>query len=120
MGPAEGGVVKIAGLISGMSLSNGRAVGTDTWQLSAKDLVTSWVGPPQDYVGVVKLVAELHLPDATIADHRQINIEWIAAPAALPEQVPTAEGPAGLEQVAVGLTAPAAVPVSSFITPSSR
>jgi len=107
VGPAEGSIVMISGLVRGMTISNGRAVGADTWQVPATDLVTSWVGPPPDYVGVVQFVAELHLPGATIAHRQSISIEWIAAPPALPEQVPVAEGPVRLERVAIGATPPA-------------
>jgi hypothetical protein len=110
VGPAEGGVVIIAGLVPGMSLSSGRAAGADTWQVPATDLADSWVGPPQDFVGVAKLSAELHLPDAIIAHRQSVQIEWIAAPAARPDQAPTVANPADPEQVAVAAPAPKAVP----------
>jgi hypothetical protein len=115
-GWADGGVVMIAGLLPGMSLSSGSAVGGNTWQVSATDLASTWIGPPQNFVGVVKLIAELDLPDATIAHRQSIDIEWIGAgPAQVSspadsEQVPIAAGPAGPEQVSGAATLPKAVP----------
>jgi hypothetical protein len=109
-GPADGGVVTITGLVPGMSLSSGRAAGADTWQVAATELAESWVGPPQDFVGAVELSAELRLADATIAHRQSIHIEWIAAPAARPDQAPTAADPAGPGQVSVAATPPDTVP----------
>jgi hypothetical protein len=120
-GWADGGVVMIAGLVPGMSLSSGSAVGANAWQVPATDLPNTWIGPPQNFVGEVELIAELHLADATIAHRQSIRIEWIAATAAGPdpvaiasspadsEQVPIAAGPASPEQVSVAATPPKAV-----------
>jgi len=120
-GWADGAVVLIAGLIPGMTLSSGHAVGADSWQLPAADLGDTWLGPPLKFVGVVELVAELRLPDATIADRQSIYVEWIAAshagaeqvsgPAAS-DQVAIAADPAGQEQVS-GPVAPEPVPVTA-------
>src|SRR5215216_6623741 len=94
-GSAPGSVVVIAGLVPGMTLSNGSAVGSDTWQVPGTDLANTWIGPPQGFVGVVKLEAELHLPDrTTIAHQESVHLEWIAA------------GPSGLDSVAIA-SAPA-------------
>jgi hypothetical protein len=96
-----------------MSLSSGSAVGANTWQVPATDLANTWIGPPQNFVGEVELIAELHLADATIAHRQSIHIEWITAAAAGPdpvaiasspadsEPVPIAAGPASPEQVSV-------------------
>jgi hypothetical protein len=120
-GWADGGVVMIAGLVPGMSLSSGSPVGTNAWQVPATDLASTWVGPPQNFVGEVELIAELHLADATIAHRQSIHIEWIAATGAGPEPVaiasspadsepvPIAAGPASPEQVSVAATPPQAV-----------
>src|SRR5215211_3188802 len=78
-GTAHGGVVIIAGLVPGMTLSSGRALGADAWQVPAIDLAGTWIGPPANFVGAVQLMAELHLPDATIVHRQAINIEWVAA-----------------------------------------
>jgi hypothetical protein len=110
VGAAEGGVVTITGLVPGMSMSNGRAAGVNTWQVAATELADSWVGPPPGFAGAVELTAELRLPNATVAHRQSIHIEWIAAPAARRDQVPIALDPAGPEQVSVAATPPKAVP----------
>jgi transposase-like protein len=103
-GSVDGGAVMIAGLVPGMSLSSGSAVGANAWQVPATDLANTWVGPPQNFVGEVELIAELHLADATIAHRQSIRIEWIAATAAGPEQasvVPIPSSPADPEEMPI-------------------
>jgi hypothetical protein len=115
-GRDDGGVVVIAGLVPGMTLSNGSAVGPTLWKVSATDLANTWVGPPQNFVGAVKLEAELHLPDrATVAHRESIHVEWIAAGSASPEQVPIASPSADSEQIpiATGPAGPDQVPTAS-------
>src|SRR5215218_4982397 len=98
-GSAPGSVVVIAGLVPGMTLSNGSAVGSDTWQVPGTDLANTWIGPPQGFVGVVKLEAELHLPDRkTIAHQEPVHVEWIAAGPSDSDQVPIASAAANSEQ----------------------
>ena len=48
-GRAEGAVVIIKGLLPGMDLSAGNAVGTDAWQLLATDLGDAWIAPPEGF-----------------------------------------------------------------------
>jgi hypothetical protein len=75
-GPANGAVVHIKGLMPGMELSTGNAVGSDAWQISATDLGDAWIGPPEGFVGSADLVAELRLSDDKIVDRQEIKIEW--------------------------------------------
>ena len=81
-GRAEGAVVIIKGLVPGMDLSAGNAVGTDAWQLLATDLGDAWIAPPEGFVGSTHLVAELRLSDEKMADQRMIQIDWVSAIAA--------------------------------------
>jgi hypothetical protein len=74
--PANGAVVHIKGLMPGMELSTGNAVGSDAWQISATDLGDAWIGPPEGFVGSADLVAELRLSDDKIVDRQEIKIEW--------------------------------------------
>jgi hypothetical protein len=111
LGRADDGVVTIAGLIPGMSLSSGRAIGADAWELPTTDLANAWVGPPVDFVGKVKLIAELHLADATIAHRQSIDFEWIATVAASPEQVPIATAPVDPEPVPIAAAPAGSDPV---------
>ncbi len=79
-------VVMVTGLLSGMTLSMGGAVGADAWQVPATDLASTWILPPKDFAGAADLVAELRLADDTIADRRPIHLEWTAAASAAPAQ----------------------------------
>jgi BA14K-like protein len=90
-GRANDAVVMIRGLVPGMSLSSGSAVGANAWQVPATDLPHTWIGPPSNFVGVVDLVAELHLADMTIADRRPLKLEWGAAIPATAGASPTVE-----------------------------
>jgi hypothetical protein len=90
-GRADDTIVMITGLVPGMSLSTGSQIAVDTWQVPATDLPSTWIGPPSNFVGVVDLVAELHLADKTIADRRPLKLEWGAAIPATAAASPTVE-----------------------------
>ena len=75
-GPAEEAVVYIEGLLPGMELSAGIPVGTDAWEIPATELDYAWIAPPQGFVGTVKLIAKLRLPDNQIADRQAIDVAW--------------------------------------------
>jgi BA14K-like protein len=87
-GWADGAVVIITGLVPGMTLSTGNALGANVWQVPATDLANTWVGPPTDFVGMVDLIAELHLADATVIHRQPIQIEWVATSPGVAAQVP--------------------------------
>jgi hypothetical protein len=76
-GRAEGAVVIITGLVPGMELSTGDAVGGDAWQVSATHLGYAWIAPPEGFVGSATLVAELRLRNDEIADRQALHLEWI-------------------------------------------
>src|SRR5215217_3002285 len=97
-GSAQGAIVVITGLVPGMTLSHGNALGPNAWQVSAADLANTWVGPPQDFVGALKLEAELHLPDRATITHQELVHEWIAAGPSDSDQVPIASAAADSEQ----------------------
>ena len=85
-GPAEGAVVIITGLVPGMELSTGGAVGADAWQVPATDLSDAWISPPESFVGSTDLVAELRWPDNKIADRQTIHVEWVPPVSPAPPQ----------------------------------
>jgi hypothetical protein len=85
-GPANGAVVHIKGLMPGMELSMGNAVGSDALQIFATDLGHAWIAPPEGFVGSADLVAELRLSDDKIVDRQRIKIEW--GPPISPEPAP--------------------------------
>ena len=74
------GAVMIHGVPSGMSVSMGEAVGASSWRVAAADLASTWVLPPQDFVGAVDLGVELRLTDDAVADRRTVRLEWAPAP----------------------------------------
>jgi hypothetical protein len=84
----DGAVVIVTGLVPGMTLSTGNALGANVWQVPATDLANTWVGPPKDFVGMVDLIAELQLADATVIHRQPIQMEWIATSPAVAAQVP--------------------------------
>jgi hypothetical protein len=91
-GRADDAVVIITGLVPGMTLSTGSKIGVDTWEVPATALPSAWIVPPTNFVGVLDLVAELHLADRTVVDRRRIKLEWqeqIPAPAAASPMVTT-------------------------------
>jgi hypothetical protein len=47
-GGADGAVVIVTGLVPGMTLSTGNALGANVWQVPATDLAYTWVGPSKD------------------------------------------------------------------------
>ena len=96
-GADQDAFVIIKGLVPGMELSSGAALAGDTWQLAASDLPYAWIAPPQDFVGSVDIVAELHLPNAQIVDRRTIRLEW-TRPAAAPRHQHEREQSTTLEE----------------------
>jgi hypothetical protein len=102
-GRADGAAITIAGLAPGMSLSTGHSLGPDSWRVPVADLARTWIGPPADFVGLVDLVAELHLSEMLV-HRRLLQFEWAATPAvAAPpvietqRQAATAAGEAAIE-----------------------
>jgi hypothetical protein len=74
------------GLVPGMELSAGDAVGADAWQVPATDLSDVWISPPESFVGSADLVAELRWADDKIADRQAIHVEWAPPVAPAPAQ----------------------------------
>jgi hypothetical protein len=76
-GQADGGVVIIIGLLPGMELSTGKSVSANAWTVLVADLESTWIGPPENFVGAVDLVAELRLSDDLVTDRQAIHLDWI-------------------------------------------
>jgi hypothetical protein len=79
-GVARDAVVMITGLIPGMTLSTGSAIGADAWRVPATEFADTWIGPPTDFSGAVDVTVELYLADQSIADRRQLRLEWAPIP----------------------------------------
>ncbi|MFL5028621.1 MAG: caspase domain-containing protein, partial [Xanthobacteraceae bacterium] len=112
-GPADDAVVTVAGLAPGMTLSTGYPLGADSWQVPAADLARTWIGPPTDFVGIVDLVAEVHVGE-TIVHRGPIQFEWAAASAALAAALPA------IEPQPPGRPAPPAVVPPRLPVPEAR
>jgi hypothetical protein len=95
-GPAEEAVVYIEGLMPGMELSAGRPVGADAWEIPATELGDAWIAPPQGFVGTVKLIAKLRLPNNQMADRQAIDIAW-QSPISPAPVLPQLQDRAGLQ-----------------------
>ena len=92
-GEADGAVVVVTGLVPGMTLSTGDALHANVWQVPATDLANTWVGPPMGFVGMVDLIAELQLADATVIHRQPIQIEWVATSPPVAARVPATTPP---------------------------
>ena len=90
-GRADGAMVMITGLVPGMTLSAGDPVEAGAWQVPATELASTWIAPPENFVGAVDLVAELRLAD-TVAYRQRMHIEWIAPTAPDAPQRPGVAG----------------------------
>jgi hypothetical protein len=101
--PAEGAVVIITGLVPGMTLSLGGAIGDDAWQASAQDIGDAWIGPPEGLVGSYDIMVELRLADDSIADRQTIRIEWVAS---VPKMPPISPTPAQHQSISEETAAP--------------
>jgi hypothetical protein len=85
-GRAEDAVVIIKGLMSGMELSRGSAVGDDAWQLPATDLHSAWIAPPGGFAGSATVVVELRSSHDRLIDRQVIPLEWTTASSTMPAQ----------------------------------
>jgi hypothetical protein len=52
----------VAGLAEGIELSLGAPQGSTGWLVSARDLDKTFIGTPQDFVGVMDATITLHSP----------------------------------------------------------
>ena len=79
-GDAAGMVVEIGGLPTGMSLSSGRAFGSDGWRIPATEAANATIHVPQGIAGTTDLVIELRLADDTVVDHGSLRLKWPPSP----------------------------------------
>jgi hypothetical protein len=79
-GQAPGGVVIVAGLAPGMTLSSGGPVGANAWQVDATNLADTWIGPPQNQLvlnglQVLPPRTRRHLPQVRLVQsHRRPSV----------------------------------------------
>jgi len=68
--------VVIGGLAPGSALSAGRQEGPNTWRLAVEELAGTAITPPRGFVGTMALTLELQLADHTVADRKDLQLEW--------------------------------------------
>jgi hypothetical protein len=68
--------VVIGGLAPGSTLSPGARVGPNAWRLSVEELSGAVIAPPRGFVGAMTLTLELRLGDNTVADRKNLQLEW--------------------------------------------
>jgi hypothetical protein len=66
----------IGGLAPGSALSAGTQIGRNTWRLSVGELTSAVITPPRGFVGAMDLTVELRLADNTVADRKDLQLEW--------------------------------------------
>lgn len=78
-GPSElasAATVDVIGLPSRWTLSAGQRLG-DRWRIPTAQLSGAVVLPPQDFAGVIDLLAELQLADGTLVERRSVRLTVI-------------------------------------------
>jgi hypothetical protein len=68
--------VVIGQLAPGSTLSAGTQMAPDTWRLSVEELRRAVIAPPRGFVGVMAVSLELHLADDSVADRKDLQLEW--------------------------------------------
>jgi hypothetical protein len=74
-----GAMIVIHGLAAGSTLTEGRALETGSWQLTARELHDAVLRPPQGFAGAMELGLELRLPNDNVADRKTLHLEWTAS-----------------------------------------
>ena len=74
-----GAMIVINGLAAGSTLTEGRALETGGWQLTAGELHDAVLRPPQGFVGAMELGLELRLSNDGVADRKMLHLEWAAS-----------------------------------------
>jgi hypothetical protein len=68
--------VVIGGLAPGSTLSTGTQVGPNVWRLPVDELAGAAITPPRGFAGAIDLTLELRLAGNTVADRKNLRLEW--------------------------------------------
>jgi hypothetical protein len=87
--------VMVAGLANGIELSLGTSQGSTGWLVPARDLDKTFIGTPQDFVGVMDATITLRSPLGERLDRQPIRFEWLEKKQehSMPTFAPTAPMP---------------------------
>jgi hypothetical protein len=83
---AANAAVVIGRLAPGSTLSAGTQVAPNTWRLSVEELKRAVIAPPHGFVGVMVVSLELRLADDSVADRKDLQLEWLAKNVIAPAQ----------------------------------
>lgn len=90
-GASGGEFLLIKGLNEATRFSAGTLVAPNSWRVSAADIGNLFVHAPEDYVGTMDAVVDLHTADNRKVDSQRIKLEWV--PVALPSQADVRDPP---------------------------
>jgi hypothetical protein len=76
-GASSGETVTVEGLMKGTDLSLGIPRGSDGWLVSTADLDKTFVGAPQDFVGVMEATVNLRSASNQLLDRQIVRLEWM-------------------------------------------
>ena len=103
----EGGLIVVAGVPQGASLSAGNRAEDGSWWLSFADLSDLSLRPAPDFVGALNLSIELRRADTSVIDRKLQHLEWIPLGLASAPQSETERTPGALPLAALAPLAPA-------------
>jgi hypothetical protein len=84
----DGGTLVINGLAVGATLSVGRPLSANGWELNASELNGALIIPPSGFVGTMDLTIDLRLGGVTV-DKQSMQIEWLGKATSAAPQVST-------------------------------
>jgi hypothetical protein len=84
----DGGTLIIEGLAVGATLSVGRPLHANSWELNAGDLNSAFIIPPSGFAGTMDLTIELRVGGATV-NKQSMQVEWLAKTTSAVRQVST-------------------------------
>ncbi|HSV21453.1 MAG TPA: hypothetical protein VLJ17_00330 [Xanthobacteraceae bacterium] len=82
--PGSDGTLVIKGLAVGATLSVGRPLNANSWELKAKDLNGAFIIPPSGFAGTMDLTIDLSLGGTTV-DEQRMQVEWVGTTSAAPQ-----------------------------------
>jgi hypothetical protein len=84
----DGGTLVINGLAVGATLSVGRRLHANGWELNAGELNDAFIIPPSGFAGTMDLTIELRLGGVTV-DKQSMQVEWLGKTTSATPQVST-------------------------------
>jgi hypothetical protein len=106
--PAPGMTVMIKSMPAGVRLTAGRRVSANEWRVPAQDISNTAIIPPADFVGEMKLSAELCTTDGATLVTAFVRLTWASVPSDSAAVAAASTATAPLAPVAAAPLAPVA------------